>query len=110
MTRIITYLYLLLASVHFTVLDSIFFVNKTNTTTSFIEIPLNLSAKDKRNNIQLQPKFMVVSVTDGKVIPLKEIDGRVTVMVKSGESYKITAQLDGYHTKEKIQNTICKKT
>lgn len=104
MTRIITYLYLLLASVHFTVLDSTFFVNKTNTTTSFIEIPLNLSAKDKRNNIQLQPKFMVVSVTDGKVIPLKEIDGRVTVMVKSGESYKITAQLDGYHTKEKIQN------
>lgn len=104
MTRIITYLYLLLASINFPILDSSVFANKTNTTSSFIDIPLNLSAKDKRNNIQLQPKFTVISVTDGKVIPLKEVDGRFTVMVKSGESYKITAQLDGYHTKEKIQN------
>lgn len=104
MTRIITYLYLLLASINFPILDSDVSADTRNTTNKFIDIPLNLSAKDKRNNIQLQPKFTVVSVNDGKVIPLKEVDGRFTVMVKSGESYKITAQLDGYHTKEKIQN------
>ncbi len=104
MTRIITYLYLLITSINIPILDSTTLASTTNTSLIFIDIPLNLSAKDKRNNIQLQPKFTVVSVTDGKVIPLKETDGRVTVMVKSGESYKITAILDGYHTKEKIQN------
>ncbi len=67
------------------------------------DIPLSLSAKDKRSNIQLRPKFTVISAKGGNVIPLKEIDGRFTVLVKSGESYKITAQLDGYHTKEKTQ-------
>lgn len=104
MTRIITYFYLLFASINFPILENLNFASKTSIYTAFIDIPLNLSAKDKRNNIQLQPKFNVVSITDGKVIPIQEVDGRFTVMVKNGESYKITAQLDGYYTKEKTQN------
>ncbi len=104
MTRIITYFYLLLASINFPILETLNFSSKTSKNTAFIDIPLNLSAKDKRNNIQLQPKFTVILIKDGKAIPIQEVAGRFTVMVKSGESYKITAQLDGYYTKEKIQN------
>ena len=104
MTRIFTYLYLLIASNNFPILENSNSAGKKNYTTTFIDIPLNLSAKDIRNNIQLQPKFTVVSITEGKDIPIKEINGRFTVLVKRGESYKITAQLDGYYTKEKIQN------
>ncbi|WP_238805848.1 OmpA family protein [Emticicia aquatica] len=103
MTRFFTILYLYVAATNFVVMDSTFFVSKKNTTETFIEIPLSLSARDKRSDIQLRPKFTVISVTGGNVIPLKEVEGRFTVYVKSGESYKIVAELEGYHTKEKIQ-------
>lgn len=85
-------------------LDKLTFASKISNSATFIDIPLNLSAKDKHNNIQLRPNFSVVSITDGKLIPIKEVDGRFTVLVRSGDSYKITAQLDGYYTKEKNQN------
>jgi outer membrane protein OmpA-like peptidoglycan-associated protein len=104
MTKIFTYIYLLIASNNFPILENSNSDGKKKYTTNFINIPLNLSAKDIRNNIKLQPKFTVVSITDCKDIPIKEINGRFTVVVKSGESYKITAQLDGYYTKEKIQD------
>jgi outer membrane protein OmpA-like peptidoglycan-associated protein len=103
MTKIFTLLSILIATANFTFASNP--ISKYNAATSkkLIDIPLNLSAKDKRSNIQLQPKFTVLSVSGGNIVPLKEIDGRVTVIVKNGESYKITAELEGYHTKEKLQ-------
>jgi len=103
MTLIFINLYLLLASINIPVLENLIFASKTSRNTPFIEVPLNLSAKDKRNNIQLRPKFTVLSIADGKAIPLSEVAGKFSVMVRTGESYKITAQLDGYITEEKTQ-------
>lgn len=103
MTRIFTIYYIFFAAINLTFLDSTFLEKKAVITTTIADIPLNLSAKDKRSNIQLRPKFTVVAVNGGNVIPLKETDGRITIIVKSGESYKIIAELEGYHTKEKIQ-------
>ena len=95
MTRIFIIISIFIASVNVTFASNSFL--------KAIDIPLNLSAKDKRSNIQLRPKFTVLSVNSGNIIPLKEMDGRFTVVVKSGESYKIIAELEGYHIKEKIQ-------
>jgi outer membrane protein OmpA-like peptidoglycan-associated protein len=103
MTRIFTLITTFIVSVNFTFADNTFPINKEKASIKLADIPLNLSAKDKRSNIQLRPKFTVLSVSGGNIIPLKEVDGRFTVVVKSGESYKITAELEGYHTKEKIQ-------
>ncbi|WP_394996219.1 OmpA family protein [Emticicia sp.] len=103
MTRIFIFISIFIASVNFTFAgNSVFIINKKAFHT-LADIPLNLSAKDKRSNIQLRPKFTVISVGGGNIIPLKETDGRFMVTVKSGESYKILAELEGYHTKEKIQ-------
>lgn len=103
MTRFFTFLTILICSVNFTFAANLFPNNNKKTSKVFVDIPLSLSAKDKRSNIQLRPKFTVISVNSGNVIPLKETDGRFTVIVKSGESYKIIAELEGYHTKEKLQ-------
>lgn len=103
MTRFFTFLSILITSVNFTFASNSFPIHKEKVAQILVDIPLNLSAKDKRSNIQLRPKFTVLSVSGGNIIPLKEIDGRFSVIVKSGESYKITAELEGYHTKEKIQ-------
>jgi outer membrane protein OmpA-like peptidoglycan-associated protein len=103
MTKIFTLLSILIAAVNLTFTSNPISKHDDSTPKNLIDIPLNLSAKDKRSNIQLQPKFTVLSVSGGNIIPLKQVDGRVTVIVQSGESYKIIAELEGYHTKEKLQ-------
>lgn len=103
MTKIFTIYFLLLAVVNLTINGTDISTSQEHKSSFFAEIPINLSAKDKRSNIQLRPKFTVVSVVNNSVLPLKETDGRFTVMLKTGESYKIIANLEGYHSKEKIQ-------
>ncbi len=103
MTKVVIYLFLMFATSNFTIRGNFAFAGKTNAVFSMIDVPLNLSAKDKKNNILLQPRYNIVELKSGNIVPIKEIGGGVTLMVKSGESYKITATLDGYFTKEKIQ-------
>ena len=103
MTRIFTLISIFIAFVNYTFASNSSPFNKEKTSTIFTDISLNLSAKDKHSNIQLRPKFTVLSVSGGNIIPLKEVGGRFTVVVKSGETYKITAELEGYFTKEKVQ-------
>ncbi len=101
--RIFTIITILIFSVNLSFAKNHFPFKEEKATQKLVEIPLSLSAKDKRSSIQLRPKFTVIAINSGKAIPLKENDGRFTVIVNSGESYKITAELEGYHTKEKIQ-------
>ncbi|MFN3850135.1 MAG: OmpA family protein [Spirosomataceae bacterium] len=61
-----------------------------------LDIPLNLSAKDKRSGFQLSPKFIVTPIRGGEALPLKTANGETIVTAKVGESYKIRAELDGY--------------
>ena len=103
MTKIFTIYFLFFAAANLTFIGTDFPTSKENKNTFFAEIPINLSAKDKHSNIQLRPKFTIISVANNSVLPLKETDGRFTVMLKTGESYKIIAELEGYHTKEKNQ-------
>ena len=106
MTRIFIFISIFIASVNFTFAgNSVFIINKKAFHT-LADIPLNLSAKDKRSNIQLRPKFTVISVGGGNIIPLKETDGRFMVTVKSGESYKILAELETWAKELGFQKCI----
>lgn len=67
------------------------------------EVALSLSAKDKKSGFQLSPKYTVTS-SKGTNIALKITNGETTALVLVGETYKITAELEGYFTKEVSQS------
>jgi len=60
-----------------------------------------LMAKDVKTNVQLHPKFTVVTQKGGNVMPIKESDGKFSTQLKLHEVYKISVILDGYHTQER---------
>ncbi len=64
----------------------------------FADVPLSLSAKDKKSGFQLSPKYTVTSPT-GTNIPVKTLNGENTALVGAG-IYKVKAELEGYFTKE----------
>lgn len=84
-----------------TLADNPKLVYRTTQQSKVLDIPLNLSAKDKRSGFQLSPRFIVTPIKGGEALPLKTANGETIVTAKVGESYKVRAELEGYASLER---------